>query len=587
MNLYHDSRSPECRAPVGAAPCGYPTRLRLFGTENIGRAQLIWMVNGKREYMDMSPAGDDCFEARLHAPDAPAICQYFFYVENRSGAGEYYGNAWDGLGGVGTASGPEPVPYQVTVYDPAYRTPEYLRNGVMYQIFPDRFYRSRMPRSERKDLLLHERWEDTPLRRVESVPDKDNYALDFFGGDLKGIEEKLDTLRELGVTVLYLNPIFRARSNHRYDTGDYEQIDPLLGDEEAFSSLCRAAQQRGMRVMLDGVFSHTGADSRYFNWYGHYGETGACQSKESRYYPWYTFRQWPDDYACWWGITTVPELNKRNEDVREYFLGEDGIVRRWIRQGAAGWRLDVADELPMDYLRRLRKSAKAEREDAVVLGEVWEDASHKVAYGKMRSYCLGDTLDSVMNYPLRSAIIDFIMGRSDAEALCRLIRSQQENYPVPFYYSLMNLLGSHDRPRILSLFCGAVSGDDDHGNGEAIQVSAEALALGRRRLLAAMEIVTALPGIPCVYYGDECGAQGAADPYCRGTYPLGREDKSLREAYRDLLELRRQPVVRTGRLTVRSEGPDVIVIRREISGGHDVFGDPAENATFEARITRP
>ena len=438
--LYHDSHAAECRAPLGPVPCQRPVRLRLLGTEEMSRVFLITTVNGERQELEMIRGGWGSHEIRLMMPKEPAILQYFFYVENMDGAGEYYGNAWDGLGGVGVTCGPEPVPYQITVYDPAYTAPDYLRTGVMYQIFPDRFCRQRVPVTDRTNCMLHVWWDDTPVKRVEAVKEKDNYALDFFGGTLDGIAEKLDYLRDLGVTVLYLNPIFQSRTNHRYDTGDYTKVDPFLGTNADFERLCSLAKEKGMRVILDGVFSHTGVDSLYFNAAGHYDSVGAYQSRKSPYYRWYRFRRWPKDYYCWWGIKSLPALDKDNADVREYFLGDRGIVRRWLKAGASGWRLDVADELPMSYLRQLRRAAQAEKPDAAIIGEVWEDASHKVSYGEMRSYCLGDTVDSVMNYPIRTAALDFMTGRIAAWDVARLIESQQENYAPPFYYSLMNLL---------------------------------------------------------------------------------------------------------------------------------------------------
>ena len=584
--LYHNSRAPECRAPMGAVRTGSPVRFRLFGTDRSARVSLIITALGRREMQPMYPAGDDCHEIRVLMPDTPCIFQYFFHVQRQFGGEEYYGNAWDGLGGEGTPSGPEPIPFQVTVYAADYQTPEYLHGGVMYQIFPDRFYAPEKPRSNRTNLYLHDSWEDVPLRRVTAVKEEDNYSLDFFGGSLRGIEEKLPYLSDLGVTVIYLNPIFQARSNHRYDTGDYLKIDPMLGTQEDFERLCRSAERCHIRVMLDGVFSHTGTDSRYFNYYGHYGQGGAYRTKDSRYYSWYKFDRWPDDYKSWWGIKTLPELNKDDPSVRAYFLGEHGVVRRWLHSGASAWRLDVADELPMSYLRQLRQSARTEKPDAAVLGEVWEDASHKVSYGEMRSYCLGDTLDSVMNYPLRSAVIDWLLFRSDAYRLCRVIESQQENYAPPFYYSLMNLMGSHDRPRVLSLLCREVENDDDH---EPIRKGASraALARGKQRVLVFMRLLCVLPGIVSVYYGDECGMRGSADPYCRGTYPWGRGDEAMLNEIRDILAIRKRPVIRVGRMTVRAQDADTLIIRREISAGHDAFGRPAEDDVFEWKAVRP
>ncbi len=552
----------------------------------MSQVSLVLTVNGERHVLDMIRGDDGSHEIRLMMPEKPAIVQYFFYVQNQDGAGEYYGNAWDGLGGVGVTCGPEPAPYQITVYDPDYKTPDYLRTGVMYQIFPDRFRRTGVPKPERTNCVVHEKWEDTPLKRVMQIPDKDNYALDFFGGTLKGIAEKLDYLKDLGVTVLYLNPIFEARTNHRYDTGDYTKIDPILGTQQDFERLCEQARAKGIRVILDGVFNHTGFDSRYFNALGHYGAGGAYQDRKSPYRHWYMFRRWPKDYHCWWGIKSLPDLNKDNPEVREFFLGEKGIVRKWLSEGASGWRLDVADELPMDYLRQLRTAARAEKPDAAIIGEVWEDASHKVTYGQMRSYCLGDTVDSVMNYPIRTAALDFMNRRIAAWDVARLIMSQQENYAPPFYYSVMNLLGSHDRPRALSLLTGEVDGDEDHEPLHHPVTDAQ-LARGKARLKEAYRLIAALPGIPCVYYGDEAGLRGSADPYCRGTYPWGREDAELQAEVRKILTCRKRRVFQTGALRVYAENADTLVIIREITGGHDVFGQPAENDKVEVRVVRP
>lgn len=585
MQLYHDSRSLNCRAPRGSVPCRTPVRLRLYGADGVRKATVQVISDGKASELVMTRQADGGYEATYQTPEKPVLCWYYFSVFMSDGRTVYYGNAEDGLGGVGETSDHVPPAFQITVYDPAYQTPAFMRDGVMYQIFPDRYARSKMPESKRTDIYIHENWDDRPKVRVESIPG-DNYSLDFFGGDLKGIQAHLAELADLGVTVIYLNPIFRARSNHRYDTSDYSVIDPMLGATADFAVLCQEARKYGIRILLDGVFSHTGDDSIYFNRYGRQPSIGACQSKSSPFYPWYKFRHYPDDYACWWGFKSLPELNKENEDYRAYMFRENGIVRKWLRTGASGWRLDVADELPMRFLRDLRTAARREKHDAVILGEVWEDASHKVAYGETRCYCLGDTLDSVMNYPLRNACISFLLERTDAEALCRVIQSQRENYAPPFYYSLMNLMGSHDRARIVSILGGSVSRDDARGDENEPKLTAEQYALGKQRMLKFLTILVCLPGIPCIYYGDEVGLQGAADPYCRGTYPWGHEDLALREQVKEILALRKRQVLRTGSLSVRSDGADAIVIRREIRGEQDVFGNEAKSDAFEIRISR-
>ncbi|MDD4081627.1 MAG: glycoside hydrolase family 13 protein, partial [Eubacteriales bacterium] len=388
-------------------------------------------------------------------------------------------------------------------------------------------------------------------------------------------------------TLLYLNPIFKARSNHRYDTGDYHTIDPLLGDKAALENLCRTACEMGIRVMLDGVFSHTGEDSIYFNRYGRYETLGASQSEDSPYYPWYQFSDYPDKYACWWGNHTLPEVDKNNTSFRAFILGPDGVSRRWLRAGASGWRLDVADELPMSFLEDLRYAVKAEKEDAAIMGEVWEDASNKVAYGEQRSYVLGNTVDSVMNYPLREALIRFFTHDIPAPQLVRVIRSLQENYPLPFFYATMNLVGSHDRARILNLLV-----KKDYADLPLIERGKQALPkelrdLAISRLEKVMQAVTAMPGMPSLYYGDEAGLEGAADPFCRGTFPWGHEDPRTMAIFRDAFRLRHErPVLRRGTFDISYEGDDTIIIHRQGKNGLDVFGEPLLDAPYTLRVSR-
>lgn len=585
MELYHNSHDDQFRLPFGAVEAGTAVQLRLYASGAPRSVQLrVW--NGSEQLIDMKPVGLGLYEAVLKAPDQPMLVWYDFRAEDERGRYLYYGNARDRLGGIGTMYQDRPPSYQITVYDSAFMPPAFLRQGVMYQIFPDRFARSKMPQSDRTDVYLHREWDSLPMLDPDSRSG-DNRAFDFFGGNLNGIREKLPYLESLGVTVLYLNPIFKARSNHRYDTGDYSLVDPLLGTNEEFAALCDEAKQHGMRVLLDGVFSHTGEDSVYFNRYGSYDSVGAWQSKDSRYYPWYTFTEYPNRYAAWWGVPTLPEVNKDNPDFRAFIAGPDGIARRWIREGASGWRLDVADELPVSFLRDLRCAVKAENPDSVLLGEVWEDASNKVAYGEMRSYCLGDTVDSVMNYPLRDAVIRFLTGAADAAHTVRVIRSLQENYPVPFFYSLMNLMGSHDRARILNVLCRREYVDlprQERGK-QKLPPQLRALAVARYRNMLA--IYMALPGIPSIYYGDEAGLEGAADPYCRGTYPWDREDPAVFDAVRDAIALRKaRPVLRTGTLELSSEGPDTLVIHRGLREGRDVFGQPLDDRSYCLRVTR-
>ena len=585
MEMFHDSRSLDFRSPGGALRTGESVRLRLH-VRGGASSVILRLWNGGEELVKMENKGLGVYEATVKAPAKPCLWWYEFRLEDLRGHRLYYGNARDKLGGVGAVYQDPPPGYQITVYDPAFSPPDYLREGIMYQIFPDRFHRSKMPQSKRKNLFLHENWDDLPI--VNPDPRSgDNYATDFFGGDLDGIRQKLPYLKELGITVIYLNPIFMARSNHRYDTGDYMQVDPLLGDEEALTHLCDAARAMGMRVLLDGVFSHTGEDSIYFNRYGRYEGLGASQSKDSLYFPWYQFSDYPDKYACWWGIHTLPEIDKNNASYRAFIMGPEGVARYWIKAGVSGWRLDVADELPMSFLEDLRYSVKAEDEDATLLGEVWEDASNKVAYGQMRSYVLGNTLDSVMNYPLREALIGFFTNEISAAQVVRQIRSLQENYPVPFFYATMNLVGSHDRARILNLLVKQDYGHLPLRERGGLKLPPELRELAVERLRKLMRIVAAMPGMPSLYYGDEAGMEGAADPYCRGTFPWGREDEETMAIHKELFKLRHErPVLRRGSFDIAYEGEDTLVIHRDSANGLDVFGKPLADGPYTLRVTR-
>lgn len=584
MKFYHDSRSLDCRAPFGAVTCGQVVRLHVY-CEGAPRAvKAVFYENDRESVLPMQASDYNAYELRYSVPDQPCLVWYHFAAEDQEGHTIYLGNARDGLGGIGDIYDHTPPSFQITVYDRQYDPPHWLRDGIMYQIFPDRFCRSKPPLRTREDIYLHDEWNEPPLALFDPR-NGDTHSSDFFGGDLQGIISRLDYLQSLHVTVLYLNPIFKARSNHRYDTGDYLKIDPMLGSEEDLKQLCSEAEKRGIRVLLDGVFSHTGDDSLYFNRYGRYDSLGAYQSKRSPYYKWYTFEKYPNQYRCWWGVTTLPEVNKENEDYRHFMLDEDGVTRRWVRCGTGGWRLDVADELPMRFLRDMRQGVKTEKEDAILLGEVWEDASNKVSYGQMRCYCLGDTLDSVMNYPLRDAALCFIRGDISAFDFVRRIESLRENYPQPFFYSLMNLMGSHDRPRVLNELAGECWDSTDELRRGEMALSPAQRKLAVRRLEEMWKIYAALPGIPCLYYGDEVGLEGARDPFCRHTYPWGNEDPQIMRITQRALEMRHtRPVLRRGGLSIVALDRDTIRIRRTVHAGHDVFGDVLDDQDYEVTV---
>ncbi|MBR2101102.1 MAG: glycoside hydrolase family 13 protein [Eubacterium sp.] len=381
------------------------------------------------------------------------------------------------------------------------------------------------------------KWGDEPFWAEEQM--NGIWNNDYFGGDLKGIEQKLDYLSELGVSCIYLNPIFEANSNHRYDTADYEKIDPLLGTEEDLKSLCNAAKERGINIILDGVFSHTGCDSKYFNMYNNYDSQGAYNSKESPYYPWYKFTDYPDGYQSWWGIKLLPEIIEENEEYRNYICSENGILRRWMRCGIKGWRLDVADELPDIFLDDLRKAVKAEDEDAVIIGEVWEDATNKTAYGIRRRYLLGEQLDSVMNYPFADAVLNFVRFQN-ADAFFDDVLSIIENYPPEVLHILMNHIGTHDTERAIT----RLAGDDCEGYGREWQHEHNTLdsydyLKGVSMMKIASLLQFTLPGVPSIYYGDEIGMQGMKDPFNRACMSWDNINEELLRWYRRLGEIRK------------------------------------------------
>ncbi len=390
-----------------------------------------------------------------------------------------------------------------------FKCPSYMGRGLMYQIFPDRFKRSPEYKAPamNKNYVLRDDWGGIPNYLPDNGVVLNN---DFFGGNIKGIIEELPYLAELGVTIIYMNPIFEAFSNHRYDTADYKKIDPLLGTEDDFKELCRKAGEKGIKIVLDGVFNHTGSDSIYFNKNGRYPEVGAYQSKDSPYYSWYRFIDYPDNYESWWGVDTLPHVNEGDPSYLDFILNdEDSVVKHWLKAGASGFRLDVVDELPDVFLDRFREVVKEWDKDAVIIGEVWEDAATKISYGQKRHYLDGTQLDSVMNYPLRTGILDFFEDRITGKEFLKAIGELEKNYPETVFYGLMNILGTHDTERILSI-------------------------LGQRKLFAALPTWALMPGIPCLYYGDENGMEGGKDPLNRGCFEPEKRNVDIYRHFRKL-----------------------------------------------------
>ncbi len=529
MNLLKlfDSRNPKYRNPTGAVAENTQVHFRvclpryisasgvdvLFKNENTGETEtgnMFWCGMEGRDY--------EWWEVDF-TPKSAGLWHYHFVLDCVSSAkkiGRDFGSV-----GVFTTN---PYPWQLTVYEENFETPDWLSGGIIYQIFPDRFAKHGEYKNPFPDRVIHESWDEEVVWQPDDKGRVTNN--DYFCGNLQGIIKKLDRLTELGVTCIYLNPIFEAHENHRYATAFYERIDPLLGTEDDFRELCDECHKRGIKVILDGVFSHTGSDSVYFNKENRYKSLGAYNSEESPYYDWFDFKKWPYEYRSWWGFVTLPEVEETRKSYIDYICGKDGILRRWLRLGADGWRLDVADELPDEFLDELRAAVKAEKKDAIIMGEVWEDASNKVAYGALRRYFGGRQLDTVMNYVFKDAILGLVTGW-DASHAMECILNVMENYPPQVIYNLMNLIGSHDTMRALTLLGGEPLRGRDRAWQAANSLSYEQMKTGKDLLKIATIMQYTLPGVPSIYYGDEVGMQGYKDPFCRRTYPWGRENKEL------------------------------------------------------------
>ena len=421
-----------------------------------------------------------------------------------------------------------PVSVQQLVVSEDYVPAGKFYGGIAYQIFPDRFAISGdVPRLPGR--IYHEDLSELPEWRPDSAGIIRNN--DFYGGNFRGIISRLDYLRDLGVTLIYLNPVFESNSNHRYDTGDYFKIDAQLGTEEDFRELCQKAEEVGIRIILDGVFSHTGDDSIYFNRYGNYPTVGAYQSTESDYFSWYTFQKWPNKYDSWWGIDTLPEVNEMDESYTGFVTGKDGVIDHWMKAGASGFRLDVADELPDEFIVKIREAVKRNDPEGLLIGEVWEDASNKISYGRRRRYFWGNELDGCMNYPFKNAVLDFIR-EPDAAAFAAEITTICLHYPCEMLNSCLNMLSSHDTERAINALSVPHMMTESRESKAGRSLTREEYLRGVEMLKLAYALVFFLPGIPMIYYGDEIGMQGYGDPFCRGFFLMEAADEKVLEAFK-------------------------------------------------------
>ena len=457
---------------------------------------------------------------------------YYFTVTNRSGSfrlfkqGEHTnmeaGDLW-----------------QLSCVPADFTTPDWAKGATIYQIFPDRFYKSGKCdlTGKLEPYTVHEDWNE----EVHWQPTAEGKVLnnDFFGGNFKGITEKMGYIASLGTTILYLNPISKSFSNHRYDTGDYKTPDPMLGTQADFVAMCNAAHAHGIKVILDGVYSHTGSDSLYFDKHRTFGGKGAYCTPDSPYYNWFTFHKYPDAYNCWWNFDTLPTVKKMEPSFVEYIItGKDSVVEHWLRLGADGFRLDVVDELPNEFVKLLKEKIRQIKPDALLIGEVWEDASNKEAYGVRRRYFVDGVLDSCMNYPFRTAILNFLKDRDDGNGLRDTVMTILENYPKQVALCNMNMLGTHDTARVLTALVDDFDGSREEKAKRSLSRNQRYVA--EERLMMASFLQYMLPGAPSLYYADETGMEGYKDPFNRRTYPWGHEDRFLLEHHRQLGRLRKQ-----------------------------------------------
>lgn len=540
MSILFDSYDTYYKRPFGAIPAGQSVRLTLTIPESYGYVDphLVLQKDGPGENpvhyrMQFDGQSPDINHFSIEVP-ITTTGLYFYHFDLYTDFRCIYRRP-DGKGELSWTPGER---WQITVYEPDFKTPEQVKGGVFYQIFPDRFFEAvenkPMPyddRIYRADKYAEPFWQ----------PNEDGGHInqDYYGGDLKGIQLKLPYLHDMGVTHLYLNPIFEAHSNHRYNTADYLNVDPLLGTNKDFEELCREARKKGIHIILDGVFSHTGSDSIYFNREGRYGKGGAYRDPKSPYRSWFEFS---DAYKCgyrsWWGFFTLPEVNEDDPAYVEFITGEGGVIDTWLRRGADGFRLDVADELPDAFIEKIRTAVKRVGPEKFLLGEVWEDATTKIAYNKRRTYLLGKGLDSVMNYPFKNTVLDYVTGK-DARTVANELLTICENYPGPALHTLLNFLSTHDTERALTV----IADEPANGRGRGWQsgrcVTGEAYEDGMLRLRMAYAMIYTLPGVPCIYYGDEIGMQGYRDPFNRAFYRWGSPERRLRPVLAQLAELRR------------------------------------------------
>lgn len=546
MRTPYFSRNSLYKTPFGAVDNGTAVTFRLILPFDCSSAVVAIQRDGElQKYYQLSKEEnteqDGVWWSCTLGPFSVGLYFYYFEFDTPFGHNVLYKGKTDGA--VMNSAG---RPYQLTVFDQDYTPPDWLCGGLIYQIFPDRFCKKGDCGNPFPERYIYKEFTGQPA--FEQLEKEGGRQLnnDYFCGNIRGIISKLSYLKSLGVSCIYLNPIFEAHSNHRYNTADYMKIDPLLGSEEDFKELCEKAEKMDIKILLDGVFSHTGEDSIYFNKKGRYPSLGAYQSEKSPYFGWYTFDSFPDLYKSWWGIKSLPEIREENEQYLEFITGKGGVAEKWLSLGAAGFRLDVADELPDVFLDRLNRSVKETKKDALIIGEVWEDASSKESYGKRRRYLLGGQLDSVMNYPFYEAVLTFLSG-GDGDKLLESVWSIIENYPKHCVDLLMNHMGTHDTVRLITRLAGAPQKQNDRLWQSRQKLSDDQFKRGIALQKLAAFLQYTLPGVPSLYYGDELGSEGYSDPFNRAPFEPEKGCRELITFYKFLGNMRKNEAFSGGK----------------------------------------
>lgn len=517
MNIVYNSWLQKYKIPFGAIELGEELKINIEATEDVNQVYLI--INNDNEIVkevEMVKYDQNMFTTGGVYLDVEDVYFYYFKViKNIDGniQTKYYGKSNDNGVCQEYYNENNINKYQITV-SKTVNTPNWFKDGILYHIFVDRFNKTGKINNPKKNSFIYANWEDEPMYIKNSEGEISRW--DFHGGNLKGIISKLAYLKSLGVSIIYLSPIFESQSNHKYDTGNYKAIDPMFGDEQIFEELIKEAKEKGISVILDGVFNHTGDDSIYFNKFGNYDSIGAYQSSESEYASWYNFKNHPNEYDCWWGVKSLPNINETEESYMNYIIRDkDSVINKWMNYGVKGWRLDVVDELPDKFLNELRKETLKSNEESILIGEVWEDASNKISYNERRKYLLGNQLNGVTGYLFKNIIIDFLNGRINSLDVYNKFMSIKENYPKDAFKANLNILGTHDTPRILT-----------------------ELNEDKELLNLAVAIQMTFEGVPYIYYGDEAGMTGGKDPDNRKTYPWKNEDKELISFYKKMTKER-------------------------------------------------